>query len=82
MRRIAVVGDRLERGGEILPGTYDEQFRLVDARGALLRDTYYTARVPSGERRHGVTNPHGRTERYKTKDAQSIRIYLGHREKA
>lgn len=61
-------------------GTYDEQFTLVDAKGTPLTDTYYTACMPSGELRHGVTDSRGRTERYQTSAAQSIRIYLGHKQ--
>jgi|SRR5579864_819067 len=62
--------------------TYDEQFTLVDAKGTPLTETHYTARMPSGELRHGVTDSQGRTERYATKGAQSIRIYLGHKQEA
>ena len=61
---------------------YDEQFTLHDASGRVLRDTWYTVRVPSGDLRHGVTDSQGRTERYETKGAQSIRIYLGHRQES
>jgi uncharacterized Zn-binding protein involved in type VI secretion len=63
-------------------GQYDEQFTLRNATGRVLRDTYYTVRLPSGELRHGVTDLHGRTERHETKGAQSIRIYLGHKQEA
>jgi len=59
---------------------YDEQFRLSDAKGSPLANTYYTARLPSGELVHGVTDSHGRTERYETEGARSIQIYLGHKE--
>ncbi|WP_322045667.1 PAAR domain-containing protein [Paraburkholderia sp. J67] len=59
--------------------TYDEQYALTDARGTPLANTYYTARLPSGELRHGVTDSQGRTKRYQTDGAQSIQIYLGHR---
>lgn len=59
--------------------TFDQQFTLRDANGSPLPDTYYTARMPSGELRHGVTNSRGLTERYETDVAQSIKIYLGHR---
>ncbi|CAG4913201.1 PAAR domain-containing protein [Paraburkholderia gardini] len=58
---------------------HDEQFTLVDAKGTPLTSTYYTVRMPSGELRHSVTDSQGRTERYQTKGAQSIRIYLGHK---
>lgn len=58
---------------------YDQQFALVDAKGTPLTDTYYTARMPSGELQHGVTDSRGRTKRYETDGAQSIGIYLGHR---
>lgn len=59
---------------------YDEQFTLSDARGTPLTDTYYTARMPSGELRHGVTDSLGRTKRHETNGAQSIKIYLGHKQ--
>ncbi|MGF6574065.1 hypothetical protein ABH945_006187 [Paraburkholderia sp. GAS333] len=59
---------------------YDEQFTLTDGRGIPLTNIYYTARMPSGELRHGVTDSQGRTQRYDKKDAQSIRIYLGHKQ--
>ncbi|WP_322061474.1 PAAR domain-containing protein [Paraburkholderia sp. J63] len=62
--------------------TYDEQFTLTDAKGTPLTDTYYTARMPSGELRHGATDSQGHAERYATEGARSIRIYLGHREDA
>lgn len=60
--------------------TYNEQFTLIDARGTPPTDTYYTARMPSGELRHGVTDSSGRTKRYETNGAQSIKIYLGHKQ--
>jgi hypothetical protein len=62
--------------------TYDEQFTLTDARGALLTNTYYTTRMPWGELRHGVTDSQGRAARHETSGAQSIRIYLGHKQEA
>lgn len=61
---------------------YDEQFTLHDANGSPLADTWYTARMPSGELRHGITDSRGRTERYETTGAQSIKIYIGHRQEA
>ncbi|MFX1767224.1 PAAR domain-containing protein [Paraburkholderia sp. A1RI-2L] len=65
----------------IPPGSmYDEQFTLCDAHGSLMPDTYYTVRLPSGALEHGVTDSQGRTARYTTQSAQSIRFYLGHRD--
>jgi uncharacterized protein (DUF2345 family) len=60
--------------------TYDEQFTLTDASGRALTDTHYTVLLPSGERVYGVTDTQGRTGRYETDGARSIRIYLGHKE--
>ncbi|WP_133665485.1 hypothetical protein [Paraburkholderia sp. BL10I2N1] len=60
--------------------TYDEQFTLRDGEGRALADTYYTARMPAGELQHGATDSQGRTTRYETDGAQSIRIYLGHKQ--
>ncbi|MEX3856102.1 hypothetical protein AB3X94_18875 [Paraburkholderia sp. BR10923] len=62
--------------------THDEQYTLKDAGDRTMRDTYYTVRLPSGSLVHGVTDGLGRTKRYKTNGAQSISIYLGHREDA
>ncbi|WP_322061140.1 PAAR domain-containing protein [Paraburkholderia sp. J63] len=59
---------------------YDEQFTLHDAIGRILRDTYYTLRLPSGSLVRGVTDQMGRTERHATEGAQRVRVYLGHRE--
>ena len=59
---------------------YDEQFTLHDANGRVLRDTYYTVRLPSGELQHGVTDSLGRTARYQTDGARTLALYLGHRE--
>ncbi|MBC8725654.1 DNA recombination protein RmuC [Paraburkholderia sp. 31.1] len=62
--------------------THDEQYTLKDGDGRVMPDTYYTVRLPSGSLVHGVTDGLGRTKRYKTNGAQSIHIYLGHREEA
>ncbi|MGF6484915.1 hypothetical protein [Paraburkholderia sp. JPY419] len=62
--------------------THDQQYILKDGDGRVMRDTYYTVRLPSGSLVHGVTDGLGRTKRYKTIGAQSIYIYLGHREEA
>ncbi|CAD6560409.1 hypothetical protein LMG27952_07114 [Paraburkholderia hiiakae] len=62
--------------------TYDEQFTLRDAERSPLVDTYYTVRMPLGELRHGVTDSWGYTERYETNGAQSIKIYLGHKQES
>jgi len=59
---------------------HDEQFTLRDAAGKVLRDTYYTIRMPSGGILHGVTDSRGCTGRYSTNGAQRIALYLGHRE--
>jgi hypothetical protein len=59
--------------------TYDQQFTLKDADDNALADTYYTARLPSGELVHGTTDSQGRTARYRTDGVQSIHIYIGHR---
>ncbi|MEX3857205.1 hypothetical protein AB3X94_24720 [Paraburkholderia sp. BR10923] len=60
-------------------GPFDEQFTLKDHNGRALPDTLYTVRLPSGELTHGVTDHAGRTARYRTRGAQSIDIYIGHR---
>ncbi|MBC8748668.1 MULTISPECIES: hypothetical protein [Paraburkholderia] len=62
--------------------THDEQYTLKDGDGRVMCNTYYTVRLPSGSLVHGVTDGSGRTQRYKTNGAQSIHIYLGHREEA
>lgn len=61
---------------------YDQQFTLSDAAGKALVNTWYTVRMPSGELLHGVTDSQGRTERHETDGAQSVRIYLGHKQEA
>ncbi|SDR51187.1 hypothetical protein SAMN05443245_6856 [Paraburkholderia fungorum] len=63
-----------------LSATYDEQFTVDRCKRNPLADTYYTARMPSGELRHGITDSSGRTKRYETRAAESIRIYLGHKQ--
>jgi len=40
------------------------------------------ARLASGEIRHGVTDSQGLTARHETSDAQSIHIYIGHKQEA
>jgi hypothetical protein len=59
---------------------YDEQFTLRDGEGRLLAETYYTIRLPNGELIHDTTDSAGRTARHATHGAQSIRIYLGHKQ--
>ena len=59
---------------------HDEQFHLVDAHGNPHSQTHYTAKLPSGELIHGVTDDHGKTERIRTQGAQRIDIYFGHLE--
>ncbi|MBC8740028.1 hypothetical protein F6X40_25335 [Paraburkholderia sp. UCT31] len=61
---------------------HDEQYTLKDSDGHVMPDTYYTVRLPSGSLVHGVTDGLERTKRYETNGAQSIHIYLGHREEA
>lgn len=72
--RLALKDDKTTTGGSIL-GPRQEAPRATP-------DTYYTARMPSGEFRHGVTDSRGRTERHETDAARSIEIYLGHRQEA
>jgi len=62
--------------------TYDEQFTLFDGAGKALPNTYYTVRLASGQIRHGVTDSQGLTARHETSDAQSIHIYIGHKQEA
>jgi hypothetical protein len=62
--------------------THDEQYTLKDGDGRVMCNTYYTVRLPSGSLVHGVTDGSGRTKRYKTNGAQSIYIYLGHKQEA
>ncbi|EDZ98155.1 hypothetical protein BH160DRAFT_6540 [Burkholderia sp. H160] len=62
--------------------THDEQYTLIDGDGRVMRDTYYTVRLPSGSLAHGVTDGLGRTKRYKTNGAQPVYVYVGHREEA
>ncbi|WP_322061471.1 PAAR domain-containing protein [Paraburkholderia sp. J63] len=76
--RVAIAGSPASVAAE--SGQYDEQFTLHDARGRVLRDTYYTLRLRSGSLVHGVTDQMSRTERYATEGAQRVGMYLGHRE--
>ena len=57
---------------------YDEQFLLNDGAGQPLPGTYYTAKLPTGELVHGVTDANGKTERYSTNSAHQIEIHIGH----
>ncbi|MGF6855218.1 hypothetical protein [Paraburkholderia sp. CI3] len=59
---------------------FDQRFTLTDTGGKVLPDTYYTARLPSGALVHGITDLQGRTKRYQTEGARSIRLFIGHRE--
>ncbi|SMG21007.1 hypothetical protein [Paraburkholderia susongensis] len=61
---------------------YDQRFTLTDAAGKVLADTYYTIRKPGGKPIHGTTDSEGRTAKHVTDGAQSIRIYLGHKQDA
>lgn len=70
------------RGSSRRTDTCREQFMLCDAKGSPLAYTYYTVRMTSGELRQGVTDLQGRTERFETKGAQSIRIYLGYKQES
>ncbi|MCG5075212.1 hypothetical protein [Paraburkholderia tagetis] len=60
--------------------TYDEQFTLRDSEGRVLAEMYYTVCLANGNLVHGTTDRAGRTNRHETNDAQTVRIYLGHRE--
>ncbi len=57
---------------------FDEQYALVDEDNRALHSLPYTARLPSGELFHGVTDLEGRTERFVTDGAQQIEIEIGH----
>jgi hypothetical protein len=59
---------------------FDQQFILKDGNDRALPKTYYTVRLPSGVFVHGVTDSQGRTARYKTDGASTIRVYLGHKQ--
>ncbi|WP_322052241.1 PAAR domain-containing protein [Paraburkholderia bannensis] len=92
--RLATDGDRTSTGGEVIGrrGRYDERGKMYarkgnkatrgTCKGAPHADTYYTARMPSGEWRYGVTDSQGRTKRYQTGGAQPIKIYFGRRQEA
>ncbi|RFU47638.1 hypothetical protein D0B32_08725 [Paraburkholderia sp. DHOC27] len=64
----------------LTPRTHDEQFTLLDANHKALAHTYYTIGKSDGSLVHGVTDSKGVTARHKTIGAQTIAIYLGHRE--
>ncbi|WP_133678710.1 PAAR domain-containing protein [Paludibacterium purpuratum] len=57
---------------------HDEQFHLVDEHGNPHADTHFTAKLPTGEIVHGVTDSEGRTPRIRTDDARHVEIHLGH----
>ncbi len=57
---------------------FDEQYALVDEDKRALYEVPYTARLPSGELFHGVTDLEGRTKRFVTDGAQQIEIEIGH----
>lgn len=57
---------------------FDEQYALVDENNRALYDMPYTARLPSGELFHGVTDLEGHTKRFATDGAQQIEIEIGH----
>ena len=59
---------------------YDEQFLLNDGNGQPLPNTYYTAKLPTGELVHGVTDENGKTARYATNSAHQIDIHIGHKD--
>ncbi len=58
--------------------SFDEQFLLIDGAGTPLADTYYTAKLSSGELVHGETDAAGKTQRFYTVNTDRIEIYLGH----
>lgn len=57
---------------------YDEQFLLLGGDGRPLADTFYTAKLPSGELIHGETDEEGKTQRFYTPGVHLIEIHLGH----
>ena len=77
LREATGTGRSMARGQH---GVYDEQFIFKDGNGRALADTYYTLRMPSGRLIHGTTDRAGRTGRHATDGAQSLAVYLGHRE--
>lgn len=64
--------------GPAPPEVFDEQYALVDEDKRALCDMPYTARLPSGELFHGITDLEGRTKRFVTDGAQQIEIEIGH----
>lgn len=70
------VDDQIEGLGQYI--CYDQQFQLKDKNGTPMTEIYYTAKLPSGETRHGITDELGMTERYETESPQKIAIHLGH----
>lgn len=65
-------------GAPAAPKVFDEQYALVDEDKRALYGLPYTARLPSGELFHGVTDLEGRTKRFVTDGAEQIEIELGH----
>lgn len=59
---------------------HDEQFLLNDGAGRPLSNSYYTAKLSTGELVHGVTDENGKTERYATNSAHQIEIHIGHQD--
>jgi type VI secretion system secreted protein VgrG len=57
---------------------HDEQFILKDGTGKPLAGMAYTAKLPSNQIVHGVTDEDGKTERFETDNAQKIDIHIGH----
>jgi uncharacterized Zn-binding protein involved in type VI secretion len=62
------------------PQAYDEQFLLRGGDGRPLANTYYTAKLASGELIYGETDDEGKTQRFYTSDVHHIEIHLGHLE--
>jgi uncharacterized Zn-binding protein involved in type VI secretion len=80
----AAGGDSAAKGAASVAASvkpvFDEQFLLQDANGTPLSGVWYTAKLPTGDLVHGVTDDDGKTDRYTTESAQTIKIYFGHRE--
>jgi type VI secretion system secreted protein VgrG len=77
-------GDKLDAELPPLPNDlihrFDEQFTLKDKSGNPLAGAYYTAKLPSGELKHGIADAQGKTQRFYTNEPQRIEIHLGHLE--
>jgi uncharacterized Zn-binding protein involved in type VI secretion len=70
------VDDQIEGRGEYV--YHSRQFQLKDANGSPMPATYYTAKLPDNEPRHGITDDEGMTELYETDGPKRIEIHIGH----